>query len=344
VSFYSGEFADEHSACRMGRRIQTIRWILVGPGHRSGLCCAMPARKIFAYAAIYILWGGSFLAIREVVAVAPPFFAAGFRFLLAGLLLVIYSHLRGGVTYERGSLLGASTLGVIMFTCLYAALFWAEIRVPSGIAAVISAMIPVWIFIGELAILRTQKATLLSVAGIVLGFCGVLVLTMQSPGSTARTSALPILALIGGTLCWSGGTLLSRKLPLPKPQTANAGWQMAIGGALLLVLSAAVGELHRLPPSGELLQPRVLVSMAYLVFAASILSFTAYVWLIAHEPTTRVASYAYVNPVIALLAGAALAGEHLSALQLVGALLVLAGVFATLTGKQAFPKNQKVTA
>ena len=307
----------------------------------------MSIRRLLAYGAIYFLWGGSFLGIREVVAVVPPFFAAGFRFFLAGLLLIGYSHLRGGTEMRRGSQVGAATLGVIMFTLMYAALFWGEILVPSGIAAVISAIIPVWIFIGELAILRSQRATLLSVAGVVLGFVGVVVLAWEAPlshtGSGARASTLAVLVLIGGTLCWSGGTLLSRRLTLPKPQTLNAGWQMAVGGGLLFLLSAMAGEMRRLPALHAMLRPTVIVSMAYLIFAASVVAFTAYVWLIAHEPATRVASYAYVNPVIALLAGAVLAGERLSALQLVGVLLVLAGVFATLTGKQVAPVKKSVT-
>ncbi len=306
----------------------------------------MSIRRLLAYGAIYFLWGGSFLGIRELVAVVPPFFAAGFRFTLAGLLLVAYSCLRGQAQMPRGSLLGASTLGFIMFTLMYAALFWGEIRVPSGIAAVISAIIPVWIFIGELAILRTQKATPLSVAGIVLGFAGVVVLACEAPasrGGTSSISTLAVLVLIGGTLCWGVGTLLSRRLALPKPQTLNAGLQMAIGGGLLFVLSAATGEIRRLPSLAVLLQPTLILSMTYLVICASIVAFTAYVWLIAHEPATRVASYAYVNPVIALLAGAALAGERLSGFQLIGVLLVLAGVFATLTGKQIVPVKKSVT-
>jgi drug/metabolite transporter (DMT)-like permease len=306
----------------------------------------MSIRRLLAYGAIYFLWGGSFLGIRELVAVIPPFFAAGFRFTLAGLVLIGFSHLRGQTEMPRGSRIGVSTLGVIMFTLMYAALFWGEILVPSGIAAVISAMIPVWIFIGELAILRTQKATLLAVAGVVLGFAGVVVLAWEAPlshsGSGARASTLAVLVLIGGTFCWSGGTLLSRRLTLPKPQTLNAGWQMAVGGGLLFLLSAMAGELRRLPALHVMLRPTLIFSMAYLVFAASIVTFTAYVWLIAHEPATRVASYAYVNPVIALFAGAVLAGERLSALQLVGVLLVLAGVFATLTGKQVVPAARKV--
>jgi drug/metabolite transporter (DMT)-like permease len=303
----------------------------------------MSIRRLLAYGAIYFLWGGSFLGIRELVTVMPPFFAAGFRFTLAGLLLVLYSRLRGGTETPRGWLWGVSILGFVMFTLMYAALFWGEIRVPSGIAAVISAIIPVWIFIGELAILRTQKATVLSVTGVLLGFAGVVVLAWKAPVAGESASTLAMLVLIGGTLCWSVGTLLSRRLTLPKPQTLNAGWQMTIGGALLLLLSAVTGEMRALPPLAVLLRPTMILSMAYLVFAASILAFTSYVWLIAHEPATRVASYAYVNPVIALLAGAVLAGERLSTVQLVGALLVLAGVFATLAGKQVVPEKKRVT-
>ena len=298
----------------------------------------MSIRRLLAYGAIYFLWGGSFLGIRELVAVIPPFFAAGFRFTLAGLVLIGFSHLRGQTEMPRGSRIGVSTLGVIMFTLMYAALFWGEILVPSGIAAVISAMIPVWIFIGELAILRTQKATLLAVAGVVLGFAGVVVLAWEAPlshsGSGARASTLAVLVLIGGTFCWSGGTLLSRRLTLPKPQTLNAGWQMAVGGGLLFLLSAMAGELRRLPALHVMLRPTLIFSMAYLVFAASIVTFTAYVWLIAHEPATRVASYAYVNPVVAVLVGYFLGGEALGVRTILGTVLVLISVVVITTTRR----------
>ncbi|MBT9331093.1 EamA family transporter [Paracidobacterium acidisoli] len=304
----------------------------------------MPIRRVLAYAAIYVLWGGSFLGIREVVAMVPPFFAAGFRFLLAGLVLIAWSYVRGGtarVETDRRRTRNACLLGVPMFMVMYAALFWGEVRVASGIAAVISAVIPVWIFLGEVWVLRTQRATLLSVLGVALGFGGVAVLALYTPGGPGRSPLAAMLVLIGGTISWSVGTLWSRRLKLPRPQTLNAGWQMACGGTLLLVLAAVTGELRGFPPVSQWLTVRVVAGMAYLVIAASIVTFTCYVWLIAHEPATRVASYAYVNPVFALLAGAALAGERLSAPQMAGAALVVAGVFATLTGKQAMPATRE---
>jgi drug/metabolite transporter (DMT)-like permease len=297
----------------------------------------MSARKLLAYSAIYILWGGSFLGIREVVAVAPPFFAAAFRFTTAGLILLAFSAFtsrrsRGGASITRQQWMGAALLGLIMFTCEYACLFWAEQRISSGIASVISATIPVWIFAGEVFLLRTQRITPKSLAGIALGFLGVVVLTWQSTQSGALGSSVAMLVALAGTFCWSGGTLLSRKLTLPASRAVSAGWQMATGGLMLFLLSGAAGEFHRLPAQAAL-SPRVLLSMSYLIVAASLLAFTAYVWLLGHEPMGRVASYAYVNPVVALALGASLAGEHLTLLQILGSGLVLVGVFATLTGK-----------
>lgn len=299
-------------------------------------------RKLLAYGAIYILWGGTFLAIREIVLVSavPPFFAAGCRFVLAGFILLAWARLLTPIHVDRRELLSALLLGLLMFTLDYACLFWAETRVASGLAAVVCAMIPVWIFAGEFLILRTQRATLLSVTGLVLGFIGVALLSLRSSGP-GHTSTLAVLVLLGGTLSWSIGTLWSRHLPLPRPQHANAGLQMLIGGFFLLVLAAATGELHRLPSGGILLSPRVLGSLAYLVVAGSMCGFSAYLWLITHDSPSRVASYAYVNPVFALFLGATFAGERLTPLQIAGAVLVIAGVFATLMGKRTLAKEKE---
>lgn len=293
----------------------------------------MAARKILAYGAIYVLWGGSFLAIREIVAVVPPFFAAGFRFTAAGLALLLWSRFDARFELRPRQIAGAVALGLVMFTCDYASLFWAETRVASGIAAVVFAMIPVWIFAGEVFLLRERRATAISLGGIALGFAGVVLLGLRHAGGGA--SAFAILIMVGGTLCWSVGTLWSRRMALPRPQHANSGLQMFSGGFFLLLLAAGTGELHRLPPLHVLLGARVVASMAYLIVAASIVSYSAYVWLIAHDSPTRVASYAYVNPVFALMIGAALAGERLTPMEMGGAALVVVGVFATLMGRSS---------
>ncbi len=295
----------------------------------------MTLRKLLAYAAIYFLWSGSYLAIRILVAgdhPVPPFFAAAVRFTLAGAILLLWSCLTGPVQITRPALLSAAALGMVMFTFDYAGLFWAETRVASGLAAVVLALIPVWVCAGEIFVLRTLRATALSLSGIALGFLGVVVLSLHSRGAV-HTSTLAMIVMIGATISWSFGTLWSRRLPLPRPHQANAGLQMLFGGVYLFILSITAGELHRLPPAGVLFSARMVVSMAYLIVAASIVSYTAYVWLIANDSPTRVSSYAYVNPVFALILGATLAGERLTPLQIAGAALILVGVVATLMGK-----------
>ncbi|HVT97422.1 MAG TPA: EamA family transporter [Acidobacteriaceae bacterium] len=297
-------------------------------------------RKLLAYGAIYILWGGSFLAIREVVAVLPPFFAAGFRFTVAGLILILWSHFTGPVQLSARQFLNATLLGFIMFACLYSGLFWAETRIPSGVAALVSALIPLWIYAGEVLFLRTQRATLLASGGIAAGFAGIALLALRhGPQVHAHGYARAVAVTVAGTLCWGIGTILSRRLTLPSPQKCNAGWQMYTGGMFLMMAAFAAGERQLLPRMSVMLSAHVVLSMGYLILAASIVAYTSYVWLIAHDSPTRVSSYAYVNPVIAVALGIALAGEHLSRGQAVGAVLVIFGVAATLMGKRRAEKR-----
>jgi len=226
-----------------------------------------------------------------------------------------------------------------MFACLYAGLFWAETQISSGLAAIISAMIPMWIYAGEVILLRTQRASLVSFGGIAAGLAGVALLVLRHRGHHAegRVALVAIIVTICGTLCWSAGTLMSRYLDLPKPQKMNAGWQMYSGGFFLMVAGFASGEYDDLPGTAVMLQPRVLISMAYLIVAASIIAYTAYVWIIAHDSPTRVSSYAYVNPVIAVIVGYFLGGEAIGPRTIVGTALVLVSVVVITTTRARKP-------
>jgi drug/metabolite transporter (DMT)-like permease len=290
-------------------------------------------RKLLAYFAIYVFWGASFLAIREVVATVPPFFAAACRFLCAGLILYVYSLLRGAPQPDRRQLRNTALLGLVMFAVDYGCLFWAEKQVPSGLAAVIAATIPVWIMLAEWWFAGSGRPTMQALAGLLLGITGVVLLMIPGGlGSTAfRTSAAVLLL---GCFFWAGGTVASRHIHLPRPLSLSSGLQMAWGGLYLMLFSALSGELRKLSGLSHPWSLRVLLAMAYLVVFASIIAFTAYVWLIARDSTTRVASYAYVNPLIALLLGAVLAGERFTSLQIAGAGLVVAGVACTIAGKR----------
>jgi drug/metabolite transporter (DMT)-like permease len=291
-------------------------------------------RKLLAYAAIYLLWGASFLAIREVVAVTPPFFAAAFRFLCAGCILYGYSRWKGMPQPDRRQWISTAVLGLVLFAGDYGCLFWAEKEVPSGLAAVIAATIPVWVLVAEWLTAGLKRPTAKSLAGIVLGIVGV-VLLMLPAGLHRGGFSTSALVLLLGCLFWAGGTVASRHLSLPRQLSMSSGLQMTWGGGFLLLLSAATGELATVPALSRLWTWQIALAMAYLILFASIIAFTAYVWLIAREPTTRVASYAYVNPLIALLLGSLLAHERPTPLQYAGAALVVAGVASTIAGKRA---------
>src|ERR1700689_489136 len=202
-------------------------------------------RKLLAYAAIYFLWGASFLASREVVAVTPPFFAAAFRFLCAGGILYAYSRWRGMPQPDRRQWIGTAVLGLVLFAGDYGCLFWAEKEVPSGLAAVIAATIPVWVLLGEWLFARSQRPTPKALIGIVLGIAGVILLMLPT-GLHNSAFSRSALVLLLGCLFWSAGTVGSRHLKLPRQLSMNAGLQMAWGGGFLLLLSAATGELGRL--------------------------------------------------------------------------------------------------
>jgi drug/metabolite transporter (DMT)-like permease len=287
--------------------------------------------RLLAYGAIYVLWGGSFLAIRDLVSTTPPFFSAAIRFLLAGAALCAFSHWRGTAAVSRRALVHSLLLGILLFAGSYGCLFWAETRIASGTAAVIAAMIPIWILLGEVAVLRTQRLGISVAAAALLGIFGVCLVTRSIGFQHSMVSG--VFVELAGSLVFAFATLWSRYLTLPDNQAMRAGLQMALGSVGLFALSGIAGELPRIPAALAAWHWHTTASFLYLVTCASILAFTSYTWLIHHEPAARVASYAYVNPLIALILGVALGGEHVSVLQGCGAAMIILGVVATLMSK-----------
>jgi drug/metabolite transporter (DMT)-like permease len=287
--------------------------------------------RLLAYGAIYVFWGGSFLAIRDMVATTPPFFSAAIRFLFAGVALCAFSRWRHRTPIGIRSFRSSLWLGLLLFTCSYGCLFWAETRIASGTAAVLAAMIPIWILLGEVVVLRTQHLRFSIAAATLLGILGVCMVT-RSIGFE-RSVLSGIVVEIAGSIVFSFATLWSRVLPLPEDQAMRAGLQMALGSLGLLVISTIAGEVPGIPAAFAAWQWHTMISFVYLVTCASILAFTSYTWLIHHEPATRVASYAYVNPLIALIVGVTLGAERVSLLQAAGAAMIILGVVATLLAK-----------
>lgn len=296
-------------------------------------------KRTLAYAAIYIFWGASFLAIREVVAVTPPFFAAGVRFLLAGLLLFCYVLLRRMPMPSAREWKAILLLGVLFFVFSYGPLFVAEQRVPSGEAAVIAAIIPTFVFVLEAVVLRRISPTWTGLVGAMMGLSGVawLVLASGPPANVGQLHAdRYVLIQLAGTVCWSIATVWSARLALPKLRAVSSSLQMTVGGIGLLIVSVLLGEPHRI--SSAAFQPRFVWGMLYLVVFASVAAFSAYVYLLSHEPASRVASYAYVNPLVAVALGIWLGGEKFSLWQLAASALVILGTALTLLGTRRAPQ------
>jgi drug/metabolite transporter (DMT)-like permease len=288
-----------------------------------------------AFAIIYFVWGSTFLAIRIGVHEVPPFLFAAMRFLVAGLALYLWMLGRGERSPSRRQWASAFLLALLIFVFDYGLLFWAEQRVPSGIAAVMLATIPAFMALSEIAILRTQKLTVRLALALLIGFGGVAVLVSPALDlGGAPIDTVGAVALIFASMSWSVASALSRKLPLPPSKVMSSAAQMLAGGMLLALASAALGEFRGFRLSN--VSREAWLALLYLIVAGSILGFTAYVWLIHHESPTRVGTYAYVNPVVAVLVGYFLGGETLGPRTLLGTLFVLisVAVITTTRGKE----------
>lgn len=277
-----------------------------------------------AFLAIYVIWGTTFLAIRIAVLEMPPLFAAGVRFFIAGAVLFTFMRLRGDANPTPRQWRNLLVMGLLMFVAEYGPLFWAEKYVPSGIASVLEATLPILTLVIEMIVLRQQRFRWPLAASTVMGFGGVAVLLL--PGTREHVALIPAVAILLGCVGWSLGSVLTRSFDLPKSRPLTAGAAMLLGGAILLVLSASTGELHPLPH----ISLRGAAALLYLIVFGSLLAFTAFVWLLAHMPATRVASHAYVNPIVAVALGYFAAGETITVRTLVGAALVLISVFLIL--------------
>jgi drug/metabolite transporter (DMT)-like permease len=294
---------------------------------------------LLAFAIIYFVWGSTFLAIRIGVHEVPPLLLAAMRFLTAGLVLCGWLLLRGERSPSRREWLSATLLALIIFVFDYGSLFWAEQRIPSGVAAVMLATIPAFMALSEIFILRTQKLTIRLALALLIGLAGVAVLMSHSLNlGDAPIDRAGAIALIFASISWSIASALSRILPLPQSKVMSSGVQMLAGGVLLTIASASFGEFHRFHPST--VSRAAWLSLLYLIVFGSIIGFTAYVWLLHHYSPTKVGTYAYVNPVVAVLFGYFFGSEALALRTVLGTLFVLASVLliTTTRSKQAEAK------
>ena len=298
-------------------------------------------KTLLAFAIIYFIWGSTFLAIRIGVREVPPFLLAAIRFTIAGLVLYGWMLARGERSPSRRQWRAIIVLATAIFVMDYGLLFWAEQRVPSGVAAVMVATIPLFMTLAEILVLKTQRLTLRLTLALLVGAIGVIAMVSRSLNlGGAPVDKAGAVALTVASISWSLAAVLTRKLPLPDSKVMSSGAQMLAGGLLLAITAGALGEFSGFHPAA--VSGKAWLSLAYLIVAGSIIAFTAYVWLIHHESPTKVGTYAYVNPVVAVIIGYFLGGEAIETRTVVGTACVLVSVVLITTMKKPAVTNREL--
>jgi drug/metabolite transporter (DMT)-like permease len=272
---------------------------------------------------VYIVWGSTYLAIRVVVETIPPLLGAGVRFGVAGLVLVAVLALQRGfaaVRPTRAQLGGAALVGLLL-PGANAVVSVAEQEVPSSIAALLIASVPLWVIL-----LRAGSGDRVSLRGagsVLVGFAGVALLVRPGEQSGDAT-VLGLLACVGAALMWASGSFASPRLSLPRDPLSSVGWQMLLGGLAIVAVGLAIGE------GGDVdvdaFSARSLLALAYLIVFGSWVAYTAYAWLLQNAPISKVSTYAYVNPVVAIFLGWLILDEVVTSTTLVGAAIIVASV------------------
>jgi drug/metabolite transporter (DMT)-like permease len=292
-------------------------------------------RLAAALAIVYVVWGSTYLGIDVADRSLPPLLMLGVRFLLAGVVLFVWAHRRGEVKAERPGLRqwrAAVVVGGLLLVVETGALAFSEKHVPTGLAALIVASVPLFMAVIDRAFFGIRIPPL-AAAGILAGLAGVGLLA----GGGGSVDPLWALVLLGGAFVWATGSAYARVAPLPGASILSAAMQMLASGAMLLVVSAAKGDFGHVQPGAFSFTS--VGTMAYLVGFGSVLAYTAYGWLLKNAATPLLSTYAYVNPAVAVLLGWAFAGEHLGARELVAGLVVLASVALILVARRPAPAN-----
>jgi drug/metabolite transporter (DMT)-like permease len=287
----------------------------------------MGVQRISAYASVYLLWGGAYLAVRILVQEFPPFLVAGLRYWLAATCLLPVLLVRRFAAPSRRQMMNAAWTGVLLLAAGYGLVFWAEQQVPSWLAAILVSTSFLWTCAGECFLLRTSRFRMTLLVPLLAGLVG-LPLLVDSGGTRAAFSLVASLAVLLSAICWAAGSLAMKRLELPRSPVQTACIQFASSGLVLLSISASFGEWRHAPPLAAFFAVRPLTAMIYLVAGASVAGYLAFLWLIVHDSVSLVTTFTYVNPIVAMLLGILAARERFSPTQLAGAFAVLACVFA----------------
>jgi drug/metabolite transporter (DMT)-like permease len=294
-------------------------------------------RLLAAFAAVYVVWGSTYLFIRFAVETLPPFVMAGARFAVAGTILYLWARLRGAPKPTPAEARGAATTGLFLLLGGNGAVVWAEQRVPSGVTALLVATVPVWMVLLDWLRPGGVRPRVGVFVGLALGLVGLAMLVGRGAlGGGEGADLVGAAVLVVGSILWATGSLYVRYNPRPSSAVVTNAVQMLAGGAALFAVGTIAGELGRLDIAAA--STRSLLSLLYLITAGSLIGFTAYTYLLQVSTPAKVSTYAYVNPIVAVFLGWAFAGESITARTLIAAAVILAGV-AIITGAGSSPRD-----
>jgi drug/metabolite transporter (DMT)-like permease len=279
---------------------------------------------ILAFFSIYVIWGSTYLAIRYAVAAIPPLYTAGFRHLIAGSILLLWA-LATGQRPTWPQIKASVVIGFLFFLIGHGSLHWAETQIPSGLASLLIASEPIWVFLMTCAAEKRWRMNRYLLAGVALGLAGVGLLLGRDVWSSGRGGFLGAIACLVGAISWSAGIIYSRRSHLSGSPLLLSALSLLAGSGMLLASGTVLGE-HRGFSFANVPQ-LAWWSLAYLIVFGSVIAFTAYNWLLEHYSPTLVATHTYINPIIAMLFGWWFAGEQVSLNVMVSAGTVIAAVF-----------------
>ncbi len=300
-------------------------------------------KLILAFAAVYLIWGSTYLGVAIVTENLPPLFTSAIRFLIAGGLLYIYARLTGKTAPNSANWKAASLIGLLLLGIGNGTVSIAIQTIPTGVVALLVASLPLWIVIINLVAFNGPRPGGKEILGVVVGLSGMIILIGPDRiSSTHNMDWVGVLILLSGTISWAMGTLLAPRVPLPASQLLSTAMQILMAGVVLVPASVLLEDWSRLPQHHW--TSREMGSLAYLVLFGSVIGYSAYAWLVRVAPPGLVSTYAYVNPVVALALGALVLHEPITGREIAAAAVIILGVVLITARKPSgtpLPGNQK---
>ena len=271
----------------------------------------MKSKIWLALIALYIVWGSTYLGIKFAIETIPPFFQAAVRFLISGIILVVWQRAADQQMPTRKQWISTGIIGTLLLLGGNGLVAWAEQFIPSGIAALIIGSSPMFLVLAEAIRPGGVKPNWQAIVGLLIGFTGIFILIGPSEisGSTTKINPFGVAALLSAAVLWTIGSIYSKTADLPKSSLMTTGAQMLMGSIGLFIVSVLTGELSKWDPAG--VSMRSIYGLLYLIFVGSLIGFVSYGWLLQNAPISLVSTYAYVNPIVAVILGSWLAAEKL---------------------------------